>query len=160
LLSTGFLGTPLALDALADSGERELAWDLLLRTGFPSWGYMVEHGATTIWERWNGDTGNVEMNSFNHYALGAVCGFLYRRIAGIAPTAPGFARFDVDPVVDARVASAGATVNTVRGRIETRWERRGAATLLYLEVPIGTIASIRLPSGNQEAAPGSHRFTL
>jgi alpha-L-rhamnosidase len=160
LLSTGFLGTPLALDALADSGERELAWDLLLRTGFPSWGYMVEHGATTIWERWNGDTGDVQMNSFNHYALGAVCGFLYRRVAGIAPTAPGFARFDVDPVVDARVASAGATVNTVRGRIETRWERRGAATLLSLEVPVGTIANVRLPSGTQEAAPGSHRFTL
>ena len=71
VLSTGFLGTPFSLDVLADIGRADLVYDLLLRTEFPSWGYMIAKGATTIWERWNGDTGDVAMNSFNHYAFGA-----------------------------------------------------------------------------------------
>ncbi|MBT0669215.1 family 78 glycoside hydrolase catalytic domain [Novosphingobium profundi] len=163
LLTTGFLGTPLALDALAGVGETRLAWDLLLRREFPSWGYMADHGATTIWERWNGDTGDVAMNSFNHYALGAVCGFLYRRVAGIAPTAPGFATFDVDPLLDPRIASAGATLDTVRGRIVADWTRgagEGGGASLALSVPANTRARVRLPGGWREVAPGTHRFTL
>ncbi|MBW8882801.1 MAG: family 78 glycoside hydrolase catalytic domain, partial [Asticcacaulis sp.] len=81
LLTTGFLGTPPSLDVLADNGYGSSVYDLLLRTAYPSWGYMIVHGATTTWERWNGDAGDVSMNSFNHYALGAVIGFVYRRIA-------------------------------------------------------------------------------
>ena len=97
VLSTGFLGTPFSLDVLADIGRADLVYDLLLRTEFPSWGYMIAKGATTIWERWNGDTGDVAMNSFNHYALGAVAGFLFRRVAGIEPAAPGFREITVAP---------------------------------------------------------------
>ena len=88
-LSTGFLGTPYILDALADNGREDVAVGLLLQTEFPSWGYMVAKGATSMWERWNGDTGDVAMNSFNHYAYGAVVGFLYRRLAAIAAIEPG-----------------------------------------------------------------------
>ncbi|WJM29987.1 family 78 glycoside hydrolase catalytic domain (plasmid) [Novosphingobium resinovorum] len=160
LLSTGFLGTPLALDALASVNENELVWDLLLRREYPSWGYMVDHGATTIWERWNGDTGDVAMNSFNHYALGAVAAFLYRRIAGIEPVEPGFARFKVAILPDQRVGSAGASVNTARGRIETHWTCTATRTALDLTVPTGSVAEVELPTGKTSAGPGSHRFTF
>jgi alpha-L-rhamnosidase len=160
LLSTGFLGTPLALDALADIGEGKLAWDLLLRTDFPSWGYMVQHGATTIWERWNGDTGDVAMNSFNHYALGAVCGFLYRRVAGIDPIEPGFAKFRVAPVLDHRVAQFGGRVDSVRGRIETRWTYRAGRTVLDLTVPPNSSAEVLIPGGRRQIGPGDHQIAF
>ena len=83
-LTSGFIGTAYSLDALAEAGYPDTVYDLLLRTQYPSWGYMVVKGATTIWERWNGDTGDVKMNSYNHYALGAVTGFVFRRKIGRA----------------------------------------------------------------------------
>ena len=160
LLSTGFLGTPLALDALADVGEGTLAWDLLLRSDFPSWGYMVRKGATTIWERWNGDTGDVAMNSFNHYALGAVCGFLYRRIAGIDPIEPGFAKFRVAPVFDPRIPRFGGKVDSIRGPIETRWNFRDGHAALDLVVPSNTTAEIIVQGTRRDVGAGHHQFTF
>ncbi len=160
LLSTGFLGTPLALDALADVGEGGLAWDLLLRTDFPSWGHMVKRGATTIWERWNGDTGDVAMNSFNHYALGAVCGFLYRRVAGIDPIEPGFAKFRVAPVLDSRIARFGARVDSVRGRIETQWSYRDERAQLELTVPPNSSAEVRIGKELRSIGPGKHQLSF
>ena len=94
-ISTGFVGTPLMTDALTDAGEPELAYRLLLQTGCPSWLYSVTMGATTVWERWDsmlpdGSINPGEMTSFNHYALGAVADWLHRRVAGLAPAAPGY----------------------------------------------------------------------
>lgn len=147
LLSTGFLGTPYSLDVLADAGEDALVYDLLLRTEFPSWGYMIAKGATTTWERWNSDAGDRSMNSFNHYALGAVVGFLFRRIAGIDPLAPGFTRFAVRPVLDPRLKTAGARYDSRLGRIETRWQRIGEQGLsLDLLVPPGATAVVTMPT--------------
>ena len=160
LISTGFLGTPLALDALADVGETRLVFDLLLRTEYPSWGYMVRRGATTTWERWNGDTGDVVMNSFNHYALGAVCGFLYRRVAGIEPLEPGFNRFRVAPLVDRRIQSAGATVDSVRGRIETTWSIAGDRLTLNVRAPANSEAEVVLPTLTQVVGAGDHVFSV
>ncbi|HWT51531.1 MAG TPA: family 78 glycoside hydrolase catalytic domain, partial [Caulobacter sp.] len=158
LLSTGFLGTPLALDALADVGETRLAFDLLLRTDYPSWGYMVRRGATTTWERWNSDTGDVSMNSFNHYALGAVCAFLYRRVAGVEPTEPGFGRFRVAPLIDRRIGSAGATLDSARGRIETSWRVVGDRVNLTLRVPANSHAEVSLPGLRRTVGAGRYRF--
>ncbi|WP_037535846.1 alpha-L-rhamnosidase [Sphingomonas sp. RIT328] len=156
LLSTGFLGTPYSLDVLADAGEDALVYDLLLRTDFPSWGYMIAKGATTTWERWNSDAGDRSMNSFNHYALGAVVGFLFRRVAGIAPTAPGFRRFAVRPVLDPRMERAGARYDSRLGRIETRWRRQGSAGLsLDLLVPPGATAALFLPDVHEAGAAPS-----
>ncbi|MCJ2180238.1 alpha-L-rhamnosidase [Novosphingobium album (ex Hu et al. 2023)] len=146
LLSTGFLGTPAALDVLADAGHVDLAFDLLLRTEFPSWGYMVKHGATTIWERWNGDAGDLSMNSFNHYALGAVCGFFYRRIAGLQPVEPGFARARIAPLVDARFRQAGCTYDSVRGRFVSDWKLDGGRLSLGVEIPENCLAEVRIPA--------------
>jgi alpha-L-rhamnosidase len=120
-LSTGFLGTPHILDALADSGQQATAVTLLLQRGYPSWGYMVEKGATTMWERWNSDTGDVSMNSYNHYAFGAIGAFLFRRIAGIDAAEPGFRRVRIAPIFDRRLGHAGADYNSVAGRIRTDW---------------------------------------
>jgi alpha-L-rhamnosidase len=146
VLSTGFLGTPFSLDVLADIGRPDLVYDLLLRTEFPSWGYMIRKGATTIWERWNGDVGDVAMNSYNHYALGAVAGFLFRRVAGIEPAAPGFREILVKPVLDPRVTKAGADYDSVLGRISTDWTwSPGERFDLTLTVPPGAIARIELP---------------
>jgi alpha-L-rhamnosidase len=165
LLSTGFLGTPNSLDALAEAGYGRLVYDLLLRTDFPSWGYMVKHGATTIWERWNGDTGDVVMNSYNHYALGAVCGFVFRRIAGIAPLAAGFRRIAIRPVVDPRVPHAGARYVSAMGPITTDWRLEGGRFQLAVSIPANTSALVHLPvspgaaireSGRALPRPGVH----
>lgn len=147
LLSTGFLGTPGSLDVLCDIGHTQLAYDLLLRTEFPGWGYMIAKGATTIWERWNGDTGDVSMNSFNHYALGAICGFVFRRIAGIDATRPGFSAFRFKPEFDARVPRGGARYDSVMGTIRTRWEHQGDRFTLELTVPANVSAQLHLPAG-------------
>jgi len=147
LLTTGFLGTPFSLDALADAGESQLVYDLLLRTAYPSWGYMVVKGATTIWERWNGDTGDVSMNSYNHYSLGAETGFIFRRIAGIDPVEAGFKTFRVDPVLDPRVKTGGAEYDAMPGRITTDWRmNRDGSFELQVSVPANTRAQVHLPT--------------
>jgi alpha-L-rhamnosidase len=145
LLTTGFLGTPLALDVLADIGEVELAYSLLLRTEFPSWGYMVAKGATTIWERWNGDTGDVAMNSFNHYALGAVCAFLYRRMCGIEPLAPGFGRIRVAPLPDRRIPAARASYASAMGEIISGWAWEKGLLNVSVTIPPNAQAVVVLP---------------
>ncbi len=155
ILSTGFLGTPSSLDVLADAGFAPLVYDLLLRTAYPSWGYMVSKGATTIWERWNGDTGDVSMNSFNHYALGSVCGFVFRRMAGLSPVTPGFKRFECQPVVDARVPACGATYESTMGRISTDWRLAAdGGFTLDIEVPANAHARVVLPTTRRVSESG------
>ncbi len=145
-LSTGFLGTPYILDALADTGHMDVAVTLLLQTAWPSWGYMVTKGATSMWERWNGDTGDVAMNSYNHYAYGAVVGFLYRRMAGIAPLSPGFEQIAIQPLDDPRLAHGGGTYHSVKGPIVTAWRRSAKGRFdLDLELPPNVTAQVRLP---------------
>ncbi|MEN9893943.1 MAG: hypothetical protein RLY78_4238 [Pseudomonadota bacterium] len=160
LLSTGFLGTPFSLDVLADHGHADLAVDLLLRTEFPSWGYMVARGATTIWERWNGDTGDLAMNSFNHYALGAVTGFLYRRVAGIEAAQPGFAELVCRPLADPRLGEGQARHDTVRGRIETRWGVGGDGHCWHeITLPEGLPAQLcQADGGWSRLSGGRHRW--
>lgn len=144
-LSTGFLGTPYILDALADHGREEVAVALLQQTAFPSWGYMIGKGATSVWERWNGDTGDVAMNSYNHYAFGAVAGFLYRRLAAIEPLTPGFEQIRVRPLNDPRLPTGGGTYDSVLGRISTDWKRTAAGFSLDLTVPPNAQAEVHLP---------------
>ncbi|HEY8604459.1 alpha-L-rhamnosidase [Tsuneonella suprasediminis] len=147
-LSTGFLGTPYLLDVLADAGHMEDVSGLLLQTGYPSWGYMPTNGATTVWERWNGDTGDLSMNSYNHYAFGAVVGFFYRRLAGIAPAVPGFRRIAVRPLWLPDVGRVSARYDSVMGVIETATDGDASGlTALSLTVPANTVAEVQLPAG-------------
>lgn len=159
-LSTGFLGTPHILDALAAGGQEAAAIGLLLQRGYPSWGYMVDHGATSIWERWNSDAGDVSMNSRNHYAFGAIGSFLFRRVAGIAPARPGFARVTIAPIFDARLGHAGATCRSVHGPIRTDWRVAAGRYRLDVELPAGVEGSVVLPGGHRaQAKPGPNRFS-
>jgi len=146
-LSTGFLGTPYILDVLADAGLHEEVAGLLLQTEYPSWGYMVAKGATTMWERWNGDTGDLSMNSYNHYAFGAVVGFFYRRLAGIAPAAPGFARIAARPLWYPKIGRVSARYQSCMGEIGTATEGDASGlTRFRITVPANTVAEVELPA--------------
>jgi alpha-L-rhamnosidase len=145
-LSTGFLGTPYLLDVLCDNGQASTAVALLLQTRYPSWGYMIAAGATTMWERWNGDVGDIAMNSYSHYALGAVVGFIYRRLAGIAPAAPGFRRIIVKPLFDPRIGKVEAEYHSCLGRIASTIEGDASGLRrLVLTIPPNATAEIHLP---------------
>jgi len=151
-LSTGFLGTPYLLDVLADAGHLDVVAALLLQTGYPGWGHMVAQGATTMWERWNGDTGDVAMNSYNHYAFGAVVGFFYRRLAGIAPAAPGFRRIAVRPLWLPAVGRVSAHYESRVGTIATEVDGNDRGmTRLSLSVPPNTVAEVELPGDGWRA---------
>lgn len=154
-LSTGFLGTPYLLDVLADAGLWDEVSGLLLQTGYPSWGYMPQQGGTTVWERWNGDTGDLSMNSYNHYAFGAVVGFFYRRLAGIAPAAPGFRRIAVRPAWLPGVGRVAARFESPVGLIASETGGDGDGLNRFaLTVPANTIAEVELPGTGWRGVPG------
>jgi alpha-L-rhamnosidase len=156
-LSTGFIGISHLNPQLTLAGHAEVAYRLLLQETFPSWLYPVKHGATTIWERWNGWTHsdgffNPQMNSFNHYSLGSVGEWLFRHVAGIEldPDAPGFQRFVLRPFVGAGLKFARATYSTMHGEIESHWRRPRDKFTWAIRVPPNTTARVFLPS-----APGT-----
>ena len=124
-LGTGFLGTPYLLATLVDTGHGDLAYKLMLNTDYPSWGYLVGHGATTMWERWNGDQmrGDPSMNSYNHYAYGAVADWIYRYAAGIdaTPLDPGFHTVYLHPVFDRKIGSLDLRFRSPYGEIHSDW---------------------------------------
>jgi alpha-L-rhamnosidase len=147
-LSTGFLGTPFLLFTLADHGRSDVAYRLLLNETYPSWGYMLSKGATTWWERWNGDTGDPSMNSYNHYAFGSVIAWVYRYAAGIdaTPTAPGFKEITIHPHLDSRMSSARAEYDSVYGKIVSEWSGTPTGPFsLRVTIPANTSAQIFLP---------------
>jgi len=148
-LSTGFLGTPFLLFTLADHGRADVAYRLLLNETYPSWGYMLSKGATTWWERWNGDTGDPGMNSYNHYAFGSVMAWVYRSVAGIDTNVDGagYREIVVHPVLDPRVTHARGEYDSVYGRIVSDWNAKpGESFSLNLTIPANTRAKIYLPA--------------
>lgn len=127
-LTTGFVGTPYLNLVLADAGHYEAAYKLLLQTDYPSWLYPITRGATTIWEHWDGmkEDGSfwsASMNSFNHYAYGAIGDFLYRYVAGIEQTEeePGYKQFLIQPHPGGGLTSAAATLESMYGTIRSEW---------------------------------------
>ncbi|MGW0074788.1 alpha-L-rhamnosidase [Streptomyces cellulosae] len=154
-LSTGFLGTPRLLPVLTDTGHTEVAYRLLTRRTFPSWGYQIERGATTMWERWDslrpdGTFQDPGMNSFNHYAYGSVGEWMYAHIAGIAPGRPGYREVVVRPRPGGGIDGARATLTSVRGPISTRWKRRGGRFELTCSVPANTTAQVWIPASAED----------
>ena len=148
-LSTGFLGTPFLLFTLANHGRSDVAYRLLLNETYPSWGYMLSKGATTWWERWNGDTGDPSMNSYNHYAFGSVIAWVYRYSAGIDTdvSKPGFKEIIVHPHLDSRMSSARAEYESVYGKIVSDWKTTPEGPFsLRLEIPANTSAKVFLPT--------------
>jgi alpha-L-rhamnosidase len=156
LLATGFLGTPYLLEELTEAGYPELAYKLLLNTEYPSWGYMVEHGATTMWERWNGDQMKADpgMNSFNHYAYGAVADWIYRYAAGIdaTPLDAGFHTIILHPVFDRRLGSLDLRYQSAYGEIHSSWSVDGDRAHWTVTIPPNTTGWLRL----SETEPASY----
>ncbi len=147
-LTTGFLGTPFILFCLANHGRTDVAYKLLLNDTYPSWGYMLSKGATTWWERWNGDSGDPAMNSYNHYAFGSVVAWIYQCVAGIdtATTGPGFHDIVIQPRLDARVTQAHGEYDSAYGRITTEWNGTPAGPFnLKVSIPPNTTATVILP---------------
>ena len=157
-IGTGFPGTPYILFALADNGQEETAFRMLMNKKCPSWLYEVCAGATTIWERWDGldengecpigDDGTDTMISYNHYASGAVGDFLYKRIAGIEATEAGYRRFRIAPLVGGGLTSARGEVETPFGRIVSDWRLEEGRFSIDIEVPVGTECELTLPDGS------------
>ncbi|MDL4821824.1 alpha-L-rhamnosidase [Actinomadura opuntiae] len=150
-LTTGFLGTPWLLDALADAGRLDVAHRLLLQDTYPSWLYPVTTGATTVWERWNSwsdSTGfaDASMTSFNHYAYGAVGDWVHRTIGGLAPAEPGYRRVVVAPRPPESIGWAETSLRTVHGTVAVGWRRAPSELTVDLQLPPGVTAEIRLPA--------------
>jgi alpha-L-rhamnosidase len=151
-LTTGFLGTPLLCKVLSDYGYYDEAYMLLNRTEYPSWLYPITKGATTIWERWDGikpdgSFQDVGMNSFNHYAYGAIGEWMYRVIAGIDidPSLPGYKHVLIQPHPGGGLASAKASVHSMYGKVASSWEVKDGKMTMDVEVPVNTTATVRLP---------------
>jgi alpha-L-rhamnosidase len=148
LLATGFLGTPYLLEELAKTGHANLAYKLLLNTQYPSWGYLVDHGATTMWERWNGDTMKADpgMNSYNHYAYGAVADWIYRYAAGVdaSPLDAGFHTVVLHPVFDARLGHISFDYVSSYGSIHSDWSVTGTTAAWHVTIPPNTTAWLDL----------------
>ncbi len=160
-LTTGFLGTPLLCPVLTRFGRTDLAYRLLLQEDYPSWLYTVKNGATTMWERWNSYTkehgfGDVSMNSFNHYAYGAVGEWMYSVIGGIRPMAPGFKKILFAPEPGGGLTEATTTLQTPHGLASCQWRLRGRRLSVNLQVPEGVRAALRLPGRNPRTLKSGH----
>ncbi len=145
-LTTGNICTKYLLEVLTAAGRADVAYAIAAQESYPSWGYMLANGATTLWERWEHATGS-GMNSHNHPMLGSVGAWFFRTVAGIQADAngPGFARFDLHPHIDPHVVAARATLATVRGEIECNWQVKNRAFELVARVPVGSLARVFLP---------------
>ncbi len=153
-LSTGFLGTAYLLPVLSDYGFEDVAYRLAVQTTYPSWGYMVEHGATTIWELWDSDVKGPGMNSRNHYALGAVDRWFFEYVGGIraVDAKAGFKRSVIWPQMTPFLDWARVKHTTEYGELACAWRREGDQLSLAVTVPPNTTAEVHVPVANIEKA--------
>ena len=155
-LQTGFLGTSILMPTLSENGMSDIAWELLFQRKNPSWIYSIDNGATTIWERWNSymidkGMGPKGMNSFNHYAYGVVCEWIWESAAGIAsdPANPGFRHIIMKPVPDKRLGYLKAEYHSASGVIRSAWKYEGDNWIWEFSVPDGCTATVTLPGETQ-----------
>jgi alpha-L-rhamnosidase len=166
-LTTGFVGVGLLCPTLTEAGYPGVAHRLLRSTDFPSWGYSIRSGATTIWERWDGWTSEhgfqtPQMNSFNHYSLGSVGSFLYEYVAGIRSDGPGYAHVVIAPV-PGELEWARASYRSVRGEIASAWRHDGREFELEVTIPPNVTGTVVLPFGDREpvaVSAGTHTFRV
>jgi len=160
-LTTGFLGTPYLMGMLTETGHVDTAFDLLMQDSYPSWEYMVKHGATTMWERWNGDQmmGEPSMNSYNHYAYGSVGEWLYRYVAGIDldPKAPAFHTIVLRPHFSASLGDVEASYDSPYGAIRSDWKMQGKDVSWTVALPANTTATAYLAEGTVQLSDASSK---
>jgi alpha-L-rhamnosidase len=157
-LSTGFVGVGYLCPVLTEAGYTDVAYRLLGNETYPSWGYTIKNGATTIWERWDGWTEagfqSPNMNSFNHYSLGSVGEWLYRYVAGIDVGAPGYGRIIIRPHPGGGLTRASGEYDSVRGRISSSWKIEDDRFVLETLIPPNTTATVHVPSTDDVSEGG------
>lgn len=168
-LRTGFLGTPYIVAVLDQVGRSDLAYRVLFQESYPSWFFTINQGATTMWERWNSYThedgfGDVSMNSFNHYAYGAIGQWMVERIAGLTPDPayPGYKQFRIRPMPGGPLQWACAEFESPYGKASSGWQIEGTKLIIKVTIPPNTTASVELPDGSatRVVQPGAHFFEL
>ena len=157
-LTTGFLGTPYLCHVLSRFGYDDVAYSLLHQETYPSWLYPVKQGATTIWERWDGIKPDStfqtpSMNSYNHYAYGAIGDWMYRVVAGLDTDedGPGYRKICIRPHIGGKLTQATADLQTYYGRVLSGWKIENGKLLLDVEIPANTTASVYVPAPRAEA---------
>ncbi|MEZ0217133.1 MAG: family 78 glycoside hydrolase catalytic domain [Rariglobus sp.] len=156
-LRTGFLGTPWLLPALTAIDRDDLAMRLLLNEDYPSWGFEIRMGATTLWERWNtiranGEFGPVDMNSFNHYAYGAVGDWMFQHPGGLQILDPGYKRSRIAPLVGHNgITQARCTLRTPYGLLVSEWKQANGTLTLAITIPANTSTEIVIPAATAES---------
>ncbi|MEO6330920.1 MAG: alpha-L-rhamnosidase N-terminal domain-containing protein [Ginsengibacter sp.] len=163
-LTTGFLGTPYLCHVLTRFGYDSMAYKLLLQQTYPSWLYPVKMGATTIWERWDGEKPdstfqNPEMNSFNHYAYGAIGDWMYRIITGLDTyeEGAGYKQIRIKPHPGGNLTYTNAGYETLYGKVASNWKKENGHLIMDVEIPANTTAKIYIPSANTETIMESGR---
>lgn len=165
-MSTGFLGTPYILHALSENGRSDIAYDLLLQEKAPSWLFSVNRGATTMWEHWDGidEEGRIwskDMNSFNHYAYGAVFDWIFGVSAGIVPVEAGYGKIRIAPKPDKRLGFSDIVFESRKGTIRAAWRYTIDSVRFEYEIPADIEAEIVLPNGKKYAVKGGkHIFSI
>jgi len=155
-LSTGFVGLSYLVPTLTQTGHLDIAYRLLNNDTFPSWGYSIKNGATTIWERWDGWTEEKgfqtpSMNSFNHYAFGSIGRWLFGTVAGIDTDGPGYKRIIIRPMPGGSLDYAKASYKSIYGKIVSDWRIKGSTFTLNVTIPANTTATIYVPAGDIES---------
>lgn len=168
-LQTGFLGTSIMMEMLTDNGMSDLAYELLFQRENPSWLYSVDNGATTFWERWDSYTYEKGIaprgvNSYNHYAYGAVCQWIWESVAGIKadPENPGFRHIIMEPIPDRRIGSIDAEYNSAAGLIKSEWHYSGDRWIWNFSIPEGSTATVKVPGNckTEEFGAGDHTISI
>lgn len=168
-LQTGFLGTSILMSTLTGNGMIDIAYELLFQRNNPSWLYSIDNGATTIWERWNSymldkGMGPQGMNSFNHYAYGCVCEWIWESVAGISADVvnPGFKHIIMSPLPDRRLGYVRAQYKSAAGLIKSEWKYEGDQWHWDFTIPEGSTASVTLPNSDTatEYSSGSYSITI
>lgn len=168
-LRTGFLGTPLLAPVFDDLGHPEICYELLFKETYPSWFFSINQGATTMWERWNSYShadgfGDASMNSYNHYAYGAIGQFMYERVAGLSPdpNSPGYKHFFVRPLLGGPLEFAKAELETGYGTAVSGWATKGDMIEMEIVVPPNTTATVQFPGDRDDKTllAGKHKFVF
>ncbi len=154
-LTTGFLGTPYLCHVLTRFGYTDVAYELLLQEKYPSWLYPVKMGATTIWERWDGIKPDSTfqtpgMNSFNHYAYGAIGDWMYRVVAGIDTDGVGYKKIKIKPHTGGNLTNAAADLQTYYGKVSSHWKLENGKLQMDVEIPANTTATIYIPADSAD----------
>ena len=162
-VSCGVIGIGWLMHALTEMGRSDIAWLLATNTKYPSWGYMAEHGATTIWELWNGDTASPAMNSGNHVMLlGDLLSWIFEDLGGIRSSEPGFKHITLSPDFGTdEINNIDVGYESIYGKIVSRWQKAKGELTWHVEIPANTTATLMMPNGEKkEIGSGQYDFTV